>query len=290
MTASPPHRSIWADLQGVAFDQGYVDAGGVRTRYLHAGRRGQPALIFIHGTGGHAEAYVRNLEAHAEHFDVYAIDLLGHGFTDKPDYDYTIPEYVKQVVAFMDALGITKASLSGESLGGWVTSHVAVRHPERVNKLVLNTASGERLDAETLARVRQITTAAVEDPSWDRVKGRLQWLMWEPDKVHDDLVFSRQAIYAQQAMKRSIQHILTMHTPEARARYAITPEQWRSIQAPTLVLWTDHDPTASVETGRQLADTIPGSKFVVMEGCGHWPQFEDAATFNRIHIDFLRAA
>lgn len=281
------YKSIWADLQGVAFEQGYADAGGVRTRYLHAGRKGNPGLIFIHGTGGHAEAYVRNLEAHARHFDVYAIDLLGHGHSDKPPYDYTIPMYVDQVTAFMDAVGLKTASLSGESLGGWVTAHVAVRHPERVDRLVLNTASGERLDAETLKRIRDITTAAVMEASWERVKSRLEWLMWEKDKVHDDLVQSRLAIYSQPAMRESIGHILAMHTPEARAQYAITPEQWRSIHVPTLVLWTDHDPTAPVETGRQLADAIPGSKFVVMEGCGHWPQFEDADTFNRIHIDFL---
>lgn len=283
------YQSIWTDLQGVAFEQGYIEVGGVRTRYLHAGRKGAPALIFIHGTGGHAEAYVRNLAAHGEHFDTYAIDLLGHGFSDKPDYDYTIPVYVEQVIGFMDALGIDRASISGESLGGWVTAHLAVRHPERVNKLVLNTAGGERLDAETLARICQMTTAAVEDPSWDRVKARLQWLMYIPEKVHDDLVASRQAIYAQPAMKRSIQHVLSMHTPQARAKYALAPEQWRGIQAPTLVLWTDHDPTASIEKGRELAESIPGSQFVVMKDCGHWPQFEDAATFNRIHLDFLRA-
>jgi len=281
------YQSIWKDLQGVDFEQGYADAGGVRTRFLHAGKRGAPPLIFIHGTGGHAEAYVRNLEAHAQHFDVYAIDLLGHGFTDKPDYDYTIPDYVKQIVGFMDARGIETAALSGESLGGWVASHVALRHPSRVTRLVLNTASGERLDADTLKRVRDITTAAVEDPSWERVKGRLQWLMWEPEKVHDDLVSSRRAIYAQPIMRDSIRHVLAMHTPEARARYAIDAAGWQSISAPTLVLWTDHDPTATVEAGRQLADAIPGSRFVVMEGCGHWPQFEDANTFNRIHIDFL---
>lgn len=283
------YQSIWTDLQGVAFEQGYIEVGGVRTRYLHAGRKGAPALIFIHGTGGHAEAYVRNLAAHGEHFDTYAIDLLGHGFSDKPDYDYTIPVYVEQVIGFMDALGIDRASISGESLGGWVTAHLAVRHPERVNKLVLNTAGGERLDAETLARICQMTTAAVEDPSWDRVKARLQWLMYIPEKVHDDLVASRQAIYAQPAMKRSIQHVLSMHTPQARAKYALAPEQWRGIQAPTLVLWTDHDPTANIEKGRELAESIPGSQFVVMKDCGHWPQFEDAATFNRIHLDFLRA-
>lgn len=282
------HRSIWADLQGVPFEQGYADAGGVRTRYLHAGRKGKPGLIFIHGTGGHAEAYVRNLAAHAEHFDVYAIDLLGHGYTDKPPYDYTVPLYVKQVVAFMDAVGLGTASLSGESLGGWVASHVAVAHPHRVERLVLNTASGDKLDAETLRRIREMTTAAVTQASWDTVKARLEWLMWVKDKVHDDLVQSRLAIYSQPAMRESIAHVLSMHTPEARARYAVTPEQWAGIRAPTLVLWTDHDPTATVETGRKLADAIPGSRFVVMEGCGHWPQFEDAETFNRIHIDFLR--
>lgn len=282
------HTSIWTDLQGAAFDQGYVDAGGIRTRFLHAGDSTKPALIFIHGTGGHAEAYARNLEAHSEFFDVYAIDLLGHGFTAKPDRDYTIPDYVAQIIAFMDARGIRRASISGESLGGWVASHVAVSHPDRVEKLVLNTAGGDKVDAPTLARIREITIAAVENPSWETVKGRLEWLMWDKTKVNDDLVRSRQAIYEQPSMKQAIRHILAMHTPEARAFYAIKPEQWAAIKAPTLVLWTDHDPTATVETGAQLAAAIPGSKFVVMEGCGHWPQFEDAPTFNKIHIDFLR--
>ena len=79
-------ESVWSDLQGVAFSQGYLDAGGVRTRYLHAGDRGKPALVLLHGSGGHAEAYVRNLEAHAEHFSTWSIDMLGHGYTDKPGH------------------------------------------------------------------------------------------------------------------------------------------------------------------------------------------------------------
>ena len=288
MSEAKKHQSVWSDLQGIAFEQGYVDAGGVRTRYLHAGKKGDPVLIFIHGTGGHAEAYVRNLDAHAKYFDVYALDLLGHGYTDKPERDYRVPDYVTQIAAFMDALGIGKASLSGESLGGWVASHFAVSHPDRLEKLVLNTASGDKVNREALAKLREMSVAAVEDPSWDRLKGRLEWLMWDKSLVHDDLVRSRQAIYEQPQMKKAIKHILAMHTPEAREFYAIKPEQWAAIKAPTLVLWTDHDPTATVEVGKQLADAIPGSKFVVMEGCGHWPQFEDAPTFNRIHVDFLR--
>lgn len=279
--------SIWADLQGAAFEQGYVDAGGVRTRYLHAGRKGRPALVFLHGTGGHAEAYVRNLAAHGEHFDTWAIDMLGHGFTAKPDKPYLIPDYVAQVTAFLDAVGVERASLSGESLGGWVAAHVAVARPERVEKLVLNTASGDKVDRTALARLREMSIAAVDDPSYERIKARLEWLMHDKRHVDDDLVASRQAIYAQPAMKKAIHSILALHTPEARERYAITPDQWRALAKPTLVLWTDHDPTATVETGRQLADAIPGSRFVVLEGCGHWPQYEDAPAFNRVHVDFL---
>ena len=90
-------------------------------------------------------------------------------------------------------------------------------------------------------------------------------------------------------LRRAMEHILAMHTPEARQRYALTPEQWASIKAPTLVLWTSHDPTAPVETGRYLASLITGARFEVMDGCGHWPQFEDAPTFNRIHLGFLLA-
>lgn len=280
-------KSIWADLQGVAFEQAYVDVGAIRTRYLHAGAKGNPALIFLHGTGGHAEAYIRNLDAHARHFDVYAMDMIGHGFTGKPARDYTLPDYVAHIVGFMNALGIERASLSGESLGGWVASHVAVAHPARIEKLVLNTAGGDKLDAATLARIREISAAAVDDPSWSRIRGRLEWLMHRKEQVHDDLVRSRQAIYQQPEMKAAIRHILAMHTPEARARYAISPQQWRTLGKPTLVLWTDHDPTASVEVGRQLADSIPGAKFEVMRDCGHWPQYEDPETFNRIHIGFL---
>lgn len=282
-------RSIWSDLQGVAFEQAYVEAGGIRTRYLHAGTRGKPALIFLHGTGGHAEAYVRNLAAHAEHFDVYAIDMLGHGYTDKPDYDYEVPRYVAHVAAFMDVMGLRRASLSGESLGGWVASHFAVTHPARTVKLVLNTAGGDKVDMEALARLRAMSLATIADPTWERLKARLEWLMHDKSLVHDDLIASRQRIYAAPGMQRAMEHILAMHTPAARRQYALTPEQWASIKAPTLVLWTSHDPTAPVETGRYLASLITGARFEVMDGCGHWPQFEDAPTFNRIHLGFLLA-
>jgi 2-hydroxy-6-oxonona-2,4-dienedioate hydrolase len=282
-----PFRSIWSDLEGVSFSQGFVRAGNVRTRYLQAGSPEKPALLFLHGTGGHAEAYVRNLAAHGEHFNTIAVDMLGHGLTDKPDYDYAIPRYLEHLAGFLDAMKVRRVSLSGESLGGWVAAHFAVAFPDRVDRLVLNTAGGDKIDPEALAKIRTSTLAAVEDPSWDRVRSRLEWLMFDKSDVHDDLVACRQRIYARPEMQKGMRRILAMHTPEARQKYALTQEQWASIKAPTLVLWTSHDPTAKVEVGQYLASLVPGAKFVVMQDCGHWPQFEDAATFNRLHLEFL---
>lgn len=280
-------KSIWSDLQGVSFSQGYVDAAGVKTRYLQSGTAEQPGLIFLHGTGGHAEAYVRNLAAHGEHFNTYAIDLLGHGHTGKPDYDYEMPRYIDHLAGFIDAVGIDKVSLSGESLGGWIAGAFAVAHPDRVEKLVLNTAGAEKVSPTALEALRSSTLAAVEDPNWERVQTRLEWLMRQPEDVHDDLTACRQRIYRQPDMLAGIHHLLCLHTIEARQKSAVKAEEWAAITAPTLVLWTTHDPTSSVEVGRELAAAIPGAQFAVMEECGHWPQFEDAETFNRIHLDFL---
>jgi 2-hydroxy-6-oxonona-2,4-dienedioate hydrolase len=282
-----PFESIWSDLQGVRFTQDYVDVGGVETRYLRSGKPGTPAVVFLHGTGGHAEAYTRNIGPYGAHFDTFAIDMLGHGMTGKPDYDYDMPAYVKHLAGFLDAMGLEKATLSGESLGGWLAAHFAVAHPDRVDKLVLNTAGGEMVQPKALEALRNSTQAAVEDPSWPRLKDRLEWLMYAKPDVHDDLIACRQRIYATPEMRANIHHLLCLHTIEARQRFALTKEQWARITQPTLVLWTSHDPTATVEVGEHLASLIPGCDFVVMDECGHWPQFEDPDTFNRITIDFL---
>ena len=90
MTAPASHQSFCADLYGVSYAQGYLDAAGIRTRYLHAGEGGATPLILLHGTGGHADCYTRNLAAHGAHFDTYAIDMVGHGWSDKPEVDLEI--------------------------------------------------------------------------------------------------------------------------------------------------------------------------------------------------------
>ena len=280
-------ESIWSDLQGVSFSQGFLDVGGVRTRYLHAGDRKRPTLVLLHGSGGHAEAYVRNLESHAEHFSTWSIDMLGHGYTDKPGQPLEISDYVEHLLAVFDTIGAEKVYLSGESLGGWVASRVAADHPDRINRLVLNTAGGSQADPDVMKRIITLSMAAVEDPTWETVQARIKWLMADKTRDYDDIVASRQRIYRQPGFVAAMRDIMALQDPEIRARNILGPADYGRITAPTLVLWTSDDPTADVSEGARIASMIPGARFEVMEGCGHWPQYEDPKTFDRLHLDFL---
>lgn len=280
---------MWADLRGVAVAQRWVDAGGVRTRLLESGDPGRDLVLFLHGTGGHAEAYVRNLGPHGRRFHAVAMDMVGHGFSQLASGSLEIDDYVRHVLATLDALGADRASISGESLGGWVAARLAVDHPERVDRLVLNTAGGTRADPAVMARIRELSMRAVEEPTWDFVRQRLEWLMADPSVVTDDLVATRQAIYAQPGMVESMRATLVLQEMDVRSRNLLGDDDLRRIDAPTLVLWTSHDPTAPPEEGRRIANAIPGAAFTVMDGCGHWPQYEDADTFNRVHTEFLGA-
>lgn len=287
MHGKTKYSSLWLELLGVPFEQGYLDAGGVRTRYLHSGSADKPPLFFLHGTGGHAEAYARNLAKHGEHFSTWSIDMIGNGLSDRSGDVLEIPAYVAHLRAVLDTLGIEKASLSGESLGGWVAARFAIEFPDRVDKLVLNTPGGHTAFPDVMQRIKTLSMAAVEDPSWERIKSRLEFLMLDKSKVTDDIIAVRQAIYAGPDMVDQMKRTLILQEWDVRQRNLIEPEEWACIAAPTLVLWTSDDPTAGVDDGRRVADMIPGAEFVVMDGCGHWPQWEDPATFNAIHIGFL---
>ncbi|MGW5071820.1 alpha/beta fold hydrolase [Rhodococcus sp. NPDC004095] len=280
-------ESIWSDLQGVPFSQGYLNAGGVRTRYLHAGEADKPALVLLHGSGGHAEAYVRNLHSHAEHFSTWAIDMLGHGYTDKPGHPLEIDHYVDHLIAVLDEIGATRVRLSGESLGGWVAARAAIDHHDRIDRLVLNTAGGSQADPEVMARIVTLSMAAASEPTWETVQSRITWLMADKSKGYDDIVASRRRIYRQPGFVDAMRDIMALQDPEIRQRNLLGPAEYGAIVAPTLVLWTSDDPTADVSEGRRIASMIPGARFEVMAGCGHWPQYEDPKTFNRIHLDFL---
>lgn len=281
------YTSVWSDLAQVEFRQGFLEAGPYRTRFLQSGSPDKPLLLMLHGVTGHAEAYVRNLASHGEHFNCYAIDFIGHGYSTKPEHPLEIPHYIDQIHHVMDALGYKSAFFTGESLGGWVTARFAQLYPERTERIVLNTMGGTMANPKVMERLLTLSMQAAENPSWERVKARLEWLMADPSMVNDDLIRTRQAIFEQPDWKMACRMNMALQDLETRRRNMLTDDDLRAIQAEALVIWTTKDPSGPVDEGRRIAGLIPRARLAVIENAGHWPQYEQSETFNRIQLDFL---
>jgi 2-hydroxy-6-oxonona-2,4-dienedioate hydrolase len=279
------HVSIWSDLIGVELRQRFVDAGGFSTRVVDAGEG--PALVFVHGTGGHLEAYTRNVGALSQRFRVVLYDMVGHGYSEKPDRPYTIDVLSEHLVGVLDALGIERAHLSGESIGGWVAAWTAAHAAERVDRLVLNTPGNITNKPEVMATVKNSSLKAVREASLDTVRARVEWLFHDTSLVTDELVRLRLAVYTQPGFERAMENIVALQDWEHRAPFAWTPEWCGRITAPTLLLWTDHDPTGGLDEAALLEEWIPDTRLVVIEGAGHWPQWEKPDEFNAVHERFL---
>lgn len=277
--------SLWTEVQDTEFRLFYLDANGVKTRVLEAGE-GEP-LILLHGTGGHIEAYGKNVKGLAEHFKLYVVDMLGHGYTDKPDKPYGIDTYSDHLLDVINALGYEKVFLSGESLGGWVSAWFAAEHPEYVKAMVLNTPGNVNSDPEVMERLKASTLKAVLEANYENVKTRLEWLMYDKSVVTDELIQVRYDIYTQPSYQKAVHNIVYLQEPEARKQYIWDPSWCGKIQAPTLLAWTDHDPTSTVEQAGPIKDMIPGADLTVINDAGHWPQWEQVEEFNRVIIDFL---
>jgi 2-hydroxy-6-oxonona-2,4-dienedioate hydrolase len=241
----------------------------------------------MHGTGGHLEAYARNLRALAADHRVIAYDYPGHGWTTTATADLEIADYVDHLTGLLDQLGIARTHLSGESLGGWVAVKFAARYPERVDRLVLNTPGGTMATPEVMERIRSLSQAAADDPSDERIRARLEWLMADPGSVTDELVAIRRAVYRRPGFAASMRHILCLQDPDVRRRNLVTDQELAAVAAPTLVIWTSDDPSGPAKAGLDMAARIPVAEFRLIEKAGHWPQWEQAETFDRLLLEFL---
>jgi 2-hydroxy-6-oxonona-2,4-dienedioate hydrolase len=281
----PDHISVWGELADVDHELRHVDVAGVRTRVLRAGTG--PDLVLLHGTGGHLEAYARDVAGLAAHFRVTAYDMVGHGWSDLPDRPYTIDVLSDHLLGLLDVLGIESAHLSGESLGGWVAAWTAAHHPGRVERLVLNTPGNIANKPEVMVRLRESTLAAVQDPSEPTVRKRVEFLFHHKEMVTDELVTLRRAVYSRPGFLRAITNTLVLQDPEVRKDFAWDPAWVGKITAPTLLLWTDHDPTGGLDEADMLLGWLPDARLHVIEDAGHWPQWEKVEEFLAAHHEFL---
>ena len=125
----------------------------------------------------------------------------------------------------------------------------AAAHPERTGKIVLNTPGGTMARPEVMERIRSLSQAAADDPSDERIRARLEWLMADPATVTDELVAIRKTIYAQPGFSESMRHILCLQDPEVRRRNLITDAELAAVPHGALVVWTSNDPSGPAAAG-----------------------------------------
>jgi 2-hydroxy-6-oxonona-2,4-dienedioate hydrolase len=280
-------QTMWLQVGDVPHTLEYIDVGPWRTRVLRVGD-GEETIVLLNGTSGHIEAWTHNIRALAEHYRVVAYDYPGHGYTTLADDDLEIADYESHLLGLLDALGLDRVHLAGESLGGWIAVKLASRHPERLRTVVLSAPGGRMITRASMERVSPISRRAVEDPTYDNVRARLEVVIHDPERITDELVEQRRAIYGRPGFLRSMEAIMALQDPEIRARNQVTDDDYAAIAVPALLVWTDHEPTGGAGVGEQLVELIPDGELVVIQGAAHWPQWEDPAVFNERTLDFLK--
>lgn len=278
--------TMWAEIADLPHTLEYVQVGQWRTRVLTVGA-GEQTLILLNGTSGHIEAWTHNIRALAQNYKVIGYDYPGHGYSTLAEADLEIPDYEEHLLNLLDVLGLDKVHLLGESLGGWIAIKFAAHHPERLHTIVLSAPGGRMIASKSMDRVSPVSRKAVEDPSYENVKARLQVVIHDPEQITDELVEVRRAIYGRPDFITSMEHIMALQVPDIRARNQVTKEDYAAIPVPALLVWTDHEPTGGVATGETLAAAIPDGEFALIRNAAHWPQWEDPTTFNEKALDFL---
>ena len=151
------NEALDARLRLAGFRSEYVRVGTYRVHYF-VGGEGTP-LLLIHGLGARSEDWTPEMPAYAKNgFRVYAIDLLGCGRTDRPDIAYTLGEQVELIRGFLTSVQLEKTDVVGWSLGGWVALEFALRHPERVNRLVAMDSAGLKFKTDLSPEILEPNT------------------------------------------------------------------------------------------------------------------------------------
>ena len=291
-------QSIHVDLLGT--ETRFIDTGMYRTRVIEV-PNDKPPLIMLHGGGGHAETYSRNLNRLSAVSRPIAIDFIWHGMSSRPKFSdgtatqeiHWLRQFTLQVLDLMDHLSLPSATIEGESLGGWIALDLAINFPERVDAIVLNTAWGIALDAEfvqageaDLDALRETSVAALTNPTFETLRTRLEWLM-PLGGVTDELVLLRQALWSiTETREALLEYYDRLFSADISDYYFEEPEI-RTIRCPTLVLWTDKNPIHGVDAAERLHDLIDASSLHIMEGCAHWPQWERPAEHDEVVARFL---
>jgi pimeloyl-ACP methyl ester carboxylesterase len=276
MTASP--------VAEIVLEPRTIDARGIETSYLEAGS-GDP-VIMLHGSGPGVSALANwrhNITTLARRFHVLAPDIVGFGTTERPhDVIYSLRTWTDHIWAFLDAHGIEKTAIVGNSLGGRIALQMATDRPDRITKMVLMGTPGVGMTAtDGLAALRAY------QPSHDAMRDLLRnYFAVDPAMITDELVAIRYeasiaggAYEAYRAMFFDPRH--------AGTQLGITENEVRAIATPTLLVHGREDKVVPVQVAVTMLGLLPNADLHVFSACGHWTQIERADEFSALVADYL---
>jgi 2-hydroxymuconate-semialdehyde hydrolase len=266
-----------------------VRTGTFDTNVHDVGQGGGLPLLMIHGSGPGVSAWANwrlALPVLSKARRVIAPDMVGFGFTDRPaSITYSMDTWVRQAIDLMDAMDLPQVDLVGNSFGGALALALAIRHPQRVRRLVLMGSVG----------VPFPITQGLDDvwgytPSIQAMRGLLDYFAYSRELVNDELAQLRY----QASIRPGFQESFSAIFPAPRQRWvdamASAEADIRALPHDTLVLHGREDQVIPLSNSLTLAQWIPNVQLHVFGHCGHWTQIEHADRFNRLVGDFLAEA
>lgn len=253
---------------------------GVRLRYLEQGSPLGPPIILLHGYTDSSFSYSRVLPSLDAKYHVYALDLRGHGDSERPASGYGLSDFAADVLAFMDEKGIRRATLVGHSMGSFVAQQLAIRAPERIERLVL-IGSATTLRNDAVLELRR-SVSALEDSVTAKFAREFQ-----AGTVHQPL--------PEEFMDRVVKESLKVPARVWRATvegfftgdYELRPGQ---IKAPTLILWGDRETIFPRSEQDSLVKMLARADLKVYPETGHAPHWERPERFVKDLQDFIASA
>lgn len=251
------------------------------------------SLLLIHGYGAGCWVWEKQVDVLAKDYRVYALDIIGYGYSDRPRIEYTPETYIHFLRDFMDGLGMERATLIGNSMGGGIAWAVAALFPERVKRLVLidcvppdvlNQVKNESFRA--LAVVKSIPFLpylVIASRSKRSVKAILEECLFDRGLITPG-VLNRQYELTRFKGSTWVLYSTLKHADETSKMGDYLP----LIDHPTLLLWGEQDLVFPPTVGESLHQAIRGSKLHIVKKSGHIPMWETPDEVNRAILDFLK--